>query len=78
MDPLDCIHSGNAAVMHAAPSITCSDSNPEFVKLRFISLLCLTVYGVGIPLLFLFVLWYYRKEIDVDQVLCTKTLLFYF
>ena len=31
-------------------------------------MLCLTVWGVGIPLLFAFVLWYYRKEIDTDQV----------
>ena len=31
--------------------------------------LCLGLYGVGIPALFLTVLIFYRKEIKVDQVL---------
>ena len=70
MDPLDCVTSHDQSVMRSQPSISCSHSNAAYVRLKFVSMLCLTVWGVGIPLLFAFVLWYYRKEIDTDQVRC--------
>jgi hypothetical protein len=71
MEPLTCHSVGGKSVMHANPSIECVMTNPLYVQLRFWAITCLVVYGMGIPLLFLVVLVYYRKEIRLDQVWCS-------
>ena len=54
--------------MNADPSIECNLSDHTYAKLRMFAIVCLAVYGAGIPLLFMVVLIKYRKEIKVDQV----------
>ena len=58
--------------MTAEPSILCTPSNQTFVRMRAIASLSLSLYGVGLPLAFAYLLWRYRDAITADQLLRMK------
>ncbi len=69
MEPLDCTtYPDGRRTMDANPEIECDVNNFEYARLRFWAIVCLCVYGIGIPLAFVVALVFYRKEIIVDQV----------
>ena len=55
--------------MDAEPSIICDSSNSVYVTLRRWASLFVVVYGVGIPALFFFMLFWHRHGIKRDQEL---------
>lgn len=69
LEPLDCTtYDDGRRTMDADPSIACDVRDPVYARLRYWGIVCLVGYGVGIPLLFVFVLVVFRKKIKVDQV----------
>lgn len=69
MEPLDCLQLADGrSVMQADPAIECVSSNSTYVLLKLWAIVCLAGYGIGIPIMFVIVLFVYRKEIKVDQV----------
>ncbi len=72
MIPFGCTTNNGVSVMNAEPSIKCMDSDPTFVRMRKVGSTALVVYGMGVPVVFSYILWRYRKEITADQVLRAK------
>ncbi len=69
MEPLVCTgDTAGHSVLVSDPSIVCDPSDSTFSWLHYYSKITLVVYGVGIPVMFVFVLVFNRKGIVVDQV----------
>ena len=53
----------------AEPSIQCSADDSDFVVMRDVGALSLVLFGAGVPLAFVGILWRYRGEMFADQLL---------
>ncbi len=70
--PFACTTRNGVSVLNAEPSIKCNIADPRYRRMRAVGGLCTVLYGLGIPALFAFLLWRYRKEITADQRLRAK------
>jgi hypothetical protein len=67
---VDCTtNDAGVRILDAAPSIECSTSDPQYRRLLPWGVVCMVVYGVGIPALFAYILYKNRVSIKGDQSL---------
>lgn len=70
--PFSCTTRNGVSVLNAEPSIKCTVEDPRYRRMRAVGGLCIVLYGLGLPVLFAFLLWRYRREITADQRLRAK------
>ena len=70
--PFACTARNGVSVLNAEPSIKCTVEDPRYRRMRAVGGLCIVLYGLGLPVLFAFLLWRYRREITADQQLRAK------
>jgi hypothetical protein len=63
------IGASGALTMSSEPSVRCDPRDPVYARLYPWSVGSIVLYGLGIPLLFVYVLTVYKNEVKADQAL---------
>jgi hypothetical protein len=66
--PLDCTNRNGVRTMDAEPRVVCNNEGVHG-RMKLMSVASLVLYGLGVPLSFLYFLHRYRREIVADQQL---------
>jgi hypothetical protein len=66
--PLDCTNRNGVWTMDAEPRVVCNNEGVHG-RMKLMSVASLVLYGLGVPLSFLYFLHRYRREIVADQQL---------
>ena len=67
--PFACVNKNGLSVLVEEPSIVCSLANADYRRMHSVAVALLLCFGMGLPLLFVGVLWRYRFEMFYDQLL---------
>ncbi len=64
----DCVDTKGGSVLDGNPNVACSRSENPYGTVYPFGIAGMVVYGIGIPLVFGFVFFKYRHQIQADQV----------
>jgi hypothetical protein len=67
--PFACITRNHVSVLSAEPSIKCTTTDPTYRRMRAVGGLTLVVYGVGLPMMFAWLLHTHGPAVIADQEL---------
>ena len=67
--PFACTANKGVSVVIAEPSIQCSPLDSTYVLMRRVGIASIVLFGIGLPALFVAILWQHRRAMFVDQLL---------
>ena len=71
--PFACVTKNGVSVLVDDPAIVCSTANATYSRMRSVAAVVMVLFGAGLPLLFVAVLWWNRYPMYFDQLLRVRS-----